>query len=114
MNMDGEESERRLELKREFGQFLDDGQRSGEYSDKLKALLTRENVLKNRLRLEVDVHDLRRFDDKLFTTLLSEPTECIQPFEDALEELVKLLNSDDPKGVQVRITTHEQTLRILC
>lgn len=107
--MDGEESERRLELKKEFGDFLDDGQRSGEYSDKLKALLTKENIQRNRLRLEVDVHDLRRFGDKLFTTLLTEPTECIQPFEDALDDLVKMIN-DDPKGTKVNLLANFEAL----
>lgn len=93
-----EQSERRLELKRQFSDFLDQDHGLGEYPDKIKALLTRENVQRNRLRLEVDVHDLRQFDPSLFSSLLTEPTECIQPFEEALDELVR---NAYPKVLQV-------------
>lgn len=95
-----EQAEQRLELKRQFSDFLDQDHGLGEYPDKIKALLTKENVTRNRLRLEVDVHDLRHFDAGLFSTLLTDPAECIQPFEEALDELVR---SAYPKVLQVRI-----------
>ena len=93
-----EQSEHRLELKRQFSDFLDQDHGLGEYPDKIKALLTKENVQRNKLRLEVDVHDLRQFDPSLFSSLLTEPTECITPFEEALDELVR---NGYPKTLQV-------------
>lgn len=93
-----EQSERRLELKRQFGDFLDQDHGLGTYPDKIKALLTRENISKNRLRLEVDVHDLRQYSDRLYGDLLADPAECIPQFEDALGDLVRNAN---PKALQV-------------
>lgn len=93
-----EQSEHRLEIKRQFSDFLDQDHGLGEYPDKIKALLTKENVLRNRLRLDVDVHDLRQFDASLFQTLLTQPTECILPFEEALDELIR---NAYPKVLQV-------------
>jgi DNA replicative helicase MCM subunit Mcm2 (Cdc46/Mcm family) len=106
--MDGEEAEKRVELKQQFSAFLDQDSGLGEYADKIKALLTKDNVQKNKLRLEVDVHDLRHFDAGLFTSLLTDPTECIQPFEDALEGLVNMLN-DDPKNPKVMIRCRKRS-----
>lgn len=93
-----EQSEHRLELKRQFSDFLDQDHGLGDYPDKIKALLTKENVQRNRLRLEVDVHDLRQFNADLSNNLLREPTECVQPFEEALDELVR---NAYPKILQV-------------
>ena len=82
-----EQAERRLELKRQFSDFLDQG--SGDYPDKIKALLNKQNLQLNKLRLDVDVHDVQRFDAALHSSLLQSPAECIQPFEEALDELVR-------------------------
>ena len=44
---------------------------------------------KDKLRLEVDVKDLADYDSSLHRQVLTEPSECMQPFEDALDELVR-------------------------
>ena len=85
-----EQSEHRLELRRNFQDFLDADYGQGEYLDRIKTLLTKENVSKNRLRLEVDIHDLKKSNHpELYTALLRDPGECIQPFEDAVDELAR-------------------------
>ena len=85
-----EQAERRLELRRRFSDFLDPDYGQGEYLDRIKALLTKENVARNRLRLEIDIHDLQKGSHpELYTSLLSDPGECIQPFEDAVDELAR-------------------------
>lgn len=45
--------------------------------------------LPGRLRLYVDVHDLREHNRDLLQRLLRDPTECIGPFEEALDEFVR-------------------------
>lgn len=104
-----EQAERRTELKRGFSDFLDQDHGLGEYPDKIKALLTKEAVAKNRLRLEVDIHDLQKFNNGLYRSLLTDPGECIQPFEDALDELVK---NAYPKLLQVRLCLEECLYRL--
>ena len=84
-------SERGAELKRRFSEYLE--HRYAEFGedekDDIKLMLTKENIQKNKLRLQVDLHDLHQYDAKMVTDLLNEPSECIQPFEEALDDYIK-------------------------
>ncbi|KAK9821947.1 hypothetical protein WJX81_000309 [Elliptochloris bilobata] len=82
-------SERRLTLKRDFGDFLDEDHGYGQYPEKIKAVITKENVEASRLRLLVDLQDLQNFNQSLHHTLLTSPGECLGPFEEALGEIVR-------------------------
>ena len=84
-----EQSERKIEFKRQFSDFLDQDHGQGEYLDKIKTILTKENISKNKLRLEVDIYDLQQFNSALHQSLLADPSECIQPFEDALNDIIR-------------------------
>ena len=83
------DSERRLQLKRDFGEFLDADQGQNDYTQRIKAALSRANVEAGKLRLGVDVHDLREHNRELLHSLLADPSECITPFEEALDEFVR-------------------------
>ena len=95
-----EQAEQRLTLKRNFGDFLDNDHGFGEYADKVRGLLTKENIEKGKLRLEVDLQDLQNFNAGLHRSLLSSPGDCIGPFEEALEELVRNNNQKQLKEHQ--------------
>ncbi|CAL5229434.1 g12756 [Coccomyxa viridis] len=95
-----EQAEQRLTLKRNFGDFLDNDHGFGEYADKVRGLLTKDNIDKGRLRLEVDLQDLQNFNAGLHRQLLSNPGDCIGPFEEALEELVRNNNQKQLKEHQ--------------
>ena len=95
-----EQAEQRLTLKRNFGDFLDNDHGFGEYADKVRGLLTKENIEKGKLRLEVDLQDLQNFNAGLHRSLLSNPGDCIGPFEEALEELVRNNNQKQLKEHQ--------------
>ena len=95
-----EQAEQRLTLKRNFGDFLDNDHGFGEYADKVRGLLTKENIEKGKLRLEVDLQDLQNFNAGLHRSLMSNPGDCIGPFEEALEELVRNNNQKQLKEHQ--------------
>ena len=95
-----EQAEQRLTLKRNFGDFLDNDHGYGEYADKVRALLSKENVDNNRLRLEVDMQDLQSYNASMHSQLLNNPGDCIGPFEEALEELVRNNNQKQLKEHQ--------------
>ncbi|KAK9824374.1 hypothetical protein WJX72_009826 [[Myrmecia] bisecta] len=85
-----EQSEARIRLRRSFAEFLDQDQGQGQYIQKINNdLVTKDNLEQDRLRLEVDLKDLADYDANLHSQVLNEPSECMQPFEDALEELVR-------------------------
>ena len=84
-----DQSERRLQLKRDFGDFLDQDHGHGKYPARIKTALSHANITSGKLRLDVDVHDLREFNLPLLQSLLQDPSECINPFEEALDEYVR-------------------------
>eukprot|EP00873_Tetraselmis_striata_P008579 jgi/Tetstr1/428843/TSEL_018830.t1 len=84
-------SELRLNLKRQFLEFLDLDNGHGEYADRIDSLLGAEE---KGFRLQVDVADVRSFDFELHQRLMNEPAEAMPAFEAALEETVR---SKDPK-----------------
>lgn len=96
-------SEQRLTLKRNFGDFLDEDHGFGQYPDKIKEVITKENVEANRLRLLVDLQDLQNFNAGLHHTLLTSPGECLAPFEEALGEIVR---NAHPKVLQENQVVH--------
>ena len=82
-----QETEERLQLRRDFGDFLSREIRDGVYRRKLSDVLhSKENKERSRYRLLVDVRDLQDYDVQLHRRLLQNPSECIDPFEDALNE----------------------------
>ena len=95
-----EQAEQRLTYKRNFGDFLDNDHGYGEYADKVAGLLSKENIEGNRLRLEVDLQDLQNYNANMHRQLLSSPGDCIAPFEEALEELVRNNNQKQLKEHQ--------------
>lgn len=95
-----EQAEQRLTLKRNFGDFLDNDHGFGEYADKVRGLLTKENIDNNRLRLEVDLQDLQNYNANMHRQLMNNPGDCIAPIEEALEELVRNNNQKQLKEHQ--------------
>lgn len=95
-----EQAEQRLTLKRDFGDFLDNDHGYGEYAEKVRGLLTKDNIDNNRLRLEVDLQDLQDFKASLHRDVLNSPGDCIAPFEEALDELVRNNNQKQLKDHQ--------------
>ena len=105
----------RLGRKRAFGEFLEQDHGQGDYPARIKAalsrcspspalqvmqvfaqtsattclLLCRANIDSGRLRLHVDMHDLREHSPELLRDLLQAPSECLGPFEEALGEFVR-------------------------
>eukprot|EP00891_Asterochloris_glomerata_P003690 jgi/Astpho2/3690/fgenesh1_pm.00060_%23_4_t len=85
-------TEERVELRRQLRNFLDQDHGHGEYQascEKIKAVLTKENVEANRLRLEVDVNDLQGFDAEVHRRLMAEPGEVVPALEEGLDELIR-------------------------
>lgn len=95
-------SEKFLEDKRKFSEFLDSDHRHGMYASKIGKMLSSEE---KTFRLAVDLAHLREFDNALFRSLMNEPGEVLPPFEKALDETIR---SRDPKwlpeGEMVRIS----------
>ena len=114
-----DQNERRLQLKRDFGDFLDQDHGHGKYPARIKTALSHANITTGKLRLDVDVHDLREHSLPLLQSLLQDPSECINPFEEALDEFVRakfpktLLESQQvPISATLHLTNsqHELTL----
>lgn len=85
-----EQTEKRLRLKRDFSDFLEQDHGHGQYTGDIRALvsddLKREN---NKLRLEVDLDDVRSVKATLQEELFDDPSDCIPAFEDALDDYIK-------------------------
>lgn len=85
-------------------EFFDQDHGHGQYAEKIKALITKDNISRNRLRLDVDLQDLHDFSDELYRRLLADPTEVLGPLEDVLDEVVrdkfpKMLQADQKARV---------------
>lgn len=97
-------SESRLQLRREFAQFIDNDSGEGLYVESIKAMVSNEESLKTgKLRLEVDLEDLRQADSNLHKQVLKDPSETLQAFEDALEEYIR---NNYPKALSESQTVH--------
>ena len=84
-----EQAEQRLQRKRDFADFLDQDHGFGEYDRKIKEVMDKDNLAQGRLRLTVDLQDLQNFKADLHSALLRSPAECFQPFEEALDDLIR-------------------------
>lgn len=88
-----EATEIRLQLRREFTDFLDHDFGSGTYVKRIEAALESSTDPKagivNDVRLEVDVQDVQDYQAALHARLLSDPAVCIPPFEDAVLDVIK-------------------------
>ena len=99
-------NEKRLQLKRDFGDFLDQDHGHGKYPARIKAALSHANINNGKLRVDIDVNDLREHSLPLLQSLLQDPSECINPFEEALDDYVQdkfpktLLNSQQVMASQ--------------
>ncbi|PSC70868.1 DNA replication licensing factor MCM3 [Micractinium conductrix] len=87
-----EQSELRLELKRDFTEFLD--QDFGRETGSGRYVKRVDDIIKaypqtNRVRLEVDLQDLSDYNEELHRRVLSSPSTCLPPFEEALEEFIR-------------------------
>jgi DNA replicative helicase MCM subunit Mcm2 (Cdc46/Mcm family) len=95
--MDGDNNELRLELRRDFGDFLeqDFGRETGEgkyvrrVDGLIKAFPTTHSV-----RLDVDLQDLADYSEELHRRALAAPGECLPAFQDALDAAIR---EKDPK-----------------
>ncbi|EFN53439.1 hypothetical protein CHLNCDRAFT_25737 [Chlorella variabilis] len=87
-----EQSELRLELKRDFTEFLDQdfGRETGQgrYVQKVDDLLKQYPQTK-RVRLPVDLQDLSDYNAELHRRVLDAPATCMPPFEEALEDFIR-------------------------
>ena len=83
-----DQSEQRLQLKRDFGEFLDRDHGRGPYLAKIDDLLKRYSE-GGPLRLLVDMNDLHGYDPQLHQRVLQSPSECLPPFQEALDELIR-------------------------
>jgi DNA replicative helicase MCM subunit Mcm2 (Cdc46/Mcm family) len=97
-------SELRLNLKRQFVEFLDLANGHGDYASRIATLTDSDEKC---FRLKVDVADVRGYDYELHQRLMNEPAEALPAFEQALEETVR---SHKPKwlpegqGMRVALT----------
>jgi DNA replication licensing factor MCM3 len=87
-----EQSELRLELKRDFTELLDNdfGRETGagRYVKKIDDIIKQYPTTK-RVRLDVDLQDLSDYNAELHRRVLSSPATCLPPFEEALEEFIR-------------------------
>lgn len=87
-----EQSELRLELKRDFTEFLDQdfGRETGvgRYVAKVDDIIKHYTQTK-RVRLEVDLQDLSDYNEELHRRVMGSPSTCMPPFEEALEEFIR-------------------------
>ncbi|KAJ7557099.1 hypothetical protein O6H91_05G111400 [Diphasiastrum complanatum] len=81
--------ESNLAHKRTFMDFLDQDIGQGVYMDKIRSM-----IAQGRQRLLIDLTDLRNFNNDLARRLLQTPSEYMQPFTDAVDEVTR---SVDPK-----------------
>ncbi|KAH7286155.1 hypothetical protein KP509_33G060500 [Ceratopteris richardii] len=84
--------ETQLAHKRLFMDFLDQDIGQGVYMDKIRSM-----IAQGKHRLLVDLADMRNFSHDLARRLIQHPSEYMQPFADALDEVTR---SIDPKYLQ--------------
>ncbi|XP_021374912.1 zygotic DNA replication licensing factor mcm3-like isoform X1 [Mizuhopecten yessoensis] len=75
--------QRLIEIQREYLDFLDDGEDQGIYQQKVRDMVTNNNI-----RLTVNINDLRRKNQKRAQCLLNESFEELVAFQRALKEFV--------------------------
>lgn len=86
-----EQAELRLELKRDFRDFLEQdfgletGQ--GKYMEQIQHVL-RQFPTTKAVRVEVDLQDLADFNQELHDRTMSSPVDCMPAFEDAIEAIM--------------------------
>ena len=73
----------------EFLDSVDDGY--GDYSEAIKAMMDA-----NKFRLQINLNDLRAFDEELTHNLIDNPIKYLKPLRSALMELV--MHSDPDYG----------------
>ena len=83
-----DQSEQRLQLKRDFGEFLDLDHGRGPYLARIDEML-KKYTEGGPLRLLVDMNDLHTHDRQLHQRVLQSPAECLPPFQEALDELIR-------------------------
>lgn len=89
--MDQEASESYLNVKRRFTDFIQEHQPASgtKYVDRIEALFGDESKPGKNLRLLIDVHDLRQFDEKTHNSVISEPYESLRPCIDAARDAAR-------------------------
>lgn len=92
--VDQEASESYLNLKRRFTDFFQEHQPASgnKYVDRIEALFGDEAKPGKNLRLLVDVHDLRQFDEKTHSSVINEPYESMRPCMDAARDAARGIN----------------------
>lgn len=92
--MPGETNETYIQLKRRFSDFIHEyqPQTSTRYVERVEALLAEEQAPGKNLRLLIDVHDVRQFDEKLHDSILKDPCESFRPCLDAARDAAKGLD----------------------
>jgi DNA replicative helicase MCM subunit Mcm2 (Cdc46/Mcm family) len=95
--MDTDNNELRLELRRDFGDFLeqDFGRETGEgkYVRRVDGLIKAFPATRS-VRLDVDLQDLADYSEELHRRALAAPGECLPAFQDALDAAIR---EKDPK-----------------
>ncbi|VDI75910.1 Hypothetical predicted protein, partial [Mytilus galloprovincialis] len=81
--MAAEIDQRIIEIQREYLDFLDDGEDQGIYQQKVRDMITN-----NEVRLKVNINDLRRKNAKRALSLVNESFEECVAFQRALKEFV--------------------------
>jgi DNA replicative helicase MCM subunit Mcm2 (Cdc46/Mcm family) len=81
--------EERLQLKRDFSDFLDADNGAGPYVSAINDLAQAAEQKGAALRLLVDMNDVLDHDPALHKKLLHRPAVCLPPFQEALEELLR-------------------------
>lgn len=82
-------AEERLQLKRDFAEFLDADNGAGPYVAAINDLAQAAEQKGAPLRLLVDMNDVLDHDAALHKKLLNRPAVCLPPFQEALEELLR-------------------------
>ena len=88
--------EERLQLKRDFSDFLDADNGAGPYVSAINDMAQAAEQKGAALRLLVDMNDLLDHDPALHKKLLHRPAVCLPPFQEALEELLRWAAPHDP------------------
>lgn len=90
----GDNNETYLQLKRRFSDFIHEHQPQSatRYVERIEALLGEDQAPGKNLRLLIDVHDVRQFDEKLHDSILKEPCESFRPCLDAARDAARGLD----------------------
>lgn len=92
--LQGDTNETYLRLKRRFSDFIHEYQphSTARYVERIEGLLAEEQAPGKNLRLLIDVHDVRQFDEKLHESILKEPCESFRPCLDAARDAARGLD----------------------